>query len=64
MAYWKEHGEGSTGLFSVAVLSMTVLKSINRCPLKFDSGHYHGIEQLEKVVVHRMLTFKFPELPL
>ena len=48
MAYWKEHGEGSTGLFSVAVLSETVFKSINRCPLNF-SGHYRGINKLEKV---------------
>ena len=32
----------------VAVLSITVFKSINRCPLKF-SGHYRGINELEKV---------------
>ena len=36
------------GFFSVAVLSITVFKSINRCPLKF-SGHYRGINELEKV---------------
>uniref|UniRef100_UPI001CBACA20 hypothetical protein n=1 Tax=Acinetobacter baumannii TaxID=470 RepID=UPI001CBACA20 len=51
------------GFFSVAVLSITVFKSINRCPLKF-SGHYRGINELEKVGFSGRLHSKVLQPPL